>query len=59
MATVLAHDAAHDDWAAARVSSIWTRAQWLALTLLTVALLGAFLFFVVDDYPLRSLIAVQ
>jgi hypothetical protein len=59
MTTTLAHDAVHDDWAATRVPSIWTRAQWLLLTFITVALLGVFLFFVVDDYPLRRLIAVQ
>jgi hypothetical protein len=59
MTTALANDAAHEEWAAPRALSIWTRVQWLLLTLLTVALLGAFLFFVVDDYPLRSLIAAQ
>ncbi|MDQ2912504.1 MAG: hypothetical protein M3T56_04525 [Chloroflexota bacterium] len=63
MTTSLAHDARHDDWAETRAvpggDSIWTRAQPLLWTLLSLGLLGAFLLFVVDDYPLRSLIAVR
>jgi hypothetical protein len=35
-----------------------TRAQWL-WTLLGLALLGAFLALVIDDFPLRSLISSQ
>jgi MYXO-CTERM domain-containing protein len=35
-----------------------TRAQWL-WTLLGLALLGGFLAFVVDDFPLRSLITTR
>ena len=63
MATSLAHDAKHEDWADSRptsgADSLWTRAQPLLWILLSLALLGAFLMFVVDDYPLRNLIAVQ
>ena len=39
--------------------SITFRARWLLWMLLSVALLGAFLLFVVDDYPLRTVIAAQ
>jgi hypothetical protein len=63
MATSLAHDAKHDDWADARhtggADSLWTLSQPLLWTLLSLALLAAFLLFVVDDYPLGNLIAVQ
>jgi hypothetical protein len=63
MATSLVHDAQHEDWTESNTlrgtDSLWTRAQPLLWTLLSLALLGAFLLFVVDDYPLRKLIAVQ
>jgi nitrate reductase NapE component len=36
-----------------------TRTLWLLWLLLSVALFGAFLFFVVADYPFRTVIAVQ
>lgn len=63
MATSLAHDAKHDDWTEPRAlpggDPLLIRAQWLLWTLLSLALLGAFFLFVVDDYPLRNMIAVQ
>ena len=63
MATSLVLDAQNEDWADSRhtsgADSLWTRAQPLLWTLLSLALLAAFLLFVVDDYPLRNLIAVQ
>jgi hypothetical protein len=62
MATSVAHDAKHEDWAESRAmpgGDPTTRAQWLLWTLVSLALLGAFLLFVVDDYPLRNLIAVR
>jgi len=63
MTTSLAHDAEHEDWADSSLmsaaDSVWTRAQPLLWILLSVALLGAFLLFVIADYPLGNLIAVQ
>ena len=62
MATSLAHDAKHEDWDSRHspgVDSLWTRARSLLWILLSLVLFGAFLLFVVDDYPLRNLIAVQ
>jgi hypothetical protein len=62
MATSVARDAKHEDWAEPRAmpgGDPTTRARWLLWTLVSLALLGAFLLFVVDDYPLRNLIAVQ
>ena len=62
MATSLAHDAKHDDWAEPRHlpgGDPMTRAQWLLWTLFGLALLGAFLLFVIDDYALRNVIAVR
>jgi hypothetical protein len=62
MATSLAPDAYHEDWAESprrEADSLWTRAQPLLWTLLSLALLAAFLLFVIDDYPLPNLIAVQ
>jgi hypothetical protein len=61
MATSLAHDANHDDWAEPRPTPV-DQAQWLMLTLLSlasVALLGAFLLFVIDDYVIRNVIALN
>ena len=62
MATSLAHDAQHDDWAdtgATAGGDPMTRAQWLLWTLFGLALLGVFLLFVVNDYTLRNVIAVR
>ena len=60
MATSLAPDARNKDWTEPGVISAAdpkpARAEWL-WTLFGLALLGAFLSFVVDDYPLRTLIA--
>ena len=62
MAASLAPEARHEDWAEPRAmpsgDPLSTRAQWL-WTLFGLALLGAFLAFVVDDSPLRSLIAAH
>lgn len=62
MATSLAPQAKHEDWAELRnmtdADSLSARAGWL-WTLVGVALLGAFLAFVVEDFPLRGLIAGQ
>jgi len=62
MATLLAHDAEHDDQGEPRAttggSPLSTRAAWL-WTLFGIVLMGAFLSFVVDDYPLRSLMSVR
>lgn len=35
---------------------LWTRVEWF-WTLFGLALLVAFLFFVIDDYPLRGVLA--
>jgi hypothetical protein len=60
MAASPAHDAKHEDWVDARAPEAnWTRVQWFVWTLFGLALLGAFLLFVANDYPLRNLIAVQ
>ena len=60
MATSLAPDAKNKDWTEPGVISAsgpkTSRAEWL-WTLFGLALLGAFLSFVVDDNPLRTLIA--
>jgi hypothetical protein len=56
MATSLVHDAKHGDWTESPPSSE-RQMQWLMWTLLSfasIALLGAFLFFVIDDYTLRT-----
>lgn len=61
MATSLVHDVKNENWAEARPAP-GVQSQWLIWTLLTlasVALLGAFLFFVLDDYTLRNVIAVH
>jgi hypothetical protein len=62
MPTSLAHDATHDDWIESRHlpgRDPVNRAQWLLWTLFGLALLGAFLLFIIDDYALRNLISVQ
>jgi hypothetical protein len=60
MATSLAPDAKNEDWTEPGVISAAgrqpARAEWL-WPLLGLALLGVFLSFMVDDYPLRTLIA--
>ena len=62
MATSLAPGAKHEDWAGLPATTggepLSTRAQWL-WTVFGLALLGAFLAFVVDDFPLWSLIATH
>lgn len=63
MATSLAHDTKYEDWTEPRAmhgrDSAPGRAQLLLLTFFGTALLGAFLLLVAEDYPLRTLIAVQ
>jgi hypothetical protein len=62
MVTSLAPEENHQDWAERRdepvTDPLSTRAGWL-WTLFGAALLGAFLALVVEDFPLRSLIAGQ
>lgn len=62
MAASLAPKTKHEDWAELRAAPgagpLSARAQWL-WTLFGVALLGAFLAFVVEDFPLRSVFAGQ
>jgi hypothetical protein len=59
MATSLAPDVKHEDFAQPRAAEpMWSRAEWL-WTLVGLVLLGAFLAFVVNDYPLRGLISIQ
>jgi hypothetical protein len=61
MATSLAHDAKHEDWAetAPTSSDRMSRVQWLLWAALSVGLSGAFLLLLVDDYVLRSVTAVN
>ena len=60
MTTSLAPDAKNKDWTEPGVISASdpriARAEWL-WTLFGLVLFGAFLSFVVDDFPLRALIA--
>jgi hypothetical protein len=61
VATALTPEAKSEDWSTPRVITGASdpepaRAEWL-WPLLGLALLGAFLAFVVDDYPLRTLFA--
>lgn len=62
MATLLVSEVKHEDWSElqpATVDAVSTgRAGWL-WTLVGLALLGAFLAFMVDDHPLRALIAAN
>jgi hypothetical protein len=62
MATSLAPGAKREDWADLPATTggepLSTRAQWL-WTMFGLALLGMFLAFVVDDFPLRSLISAH
>jgi MYXO-CTERM domain-containing protein len=61
MATLLAPEVKNEDWSEPRSSSAdgprSGRFGWLALV--GLALLGAFLAFMVDDYPLRALISAN
>ncbi len=58
----MTRDATHEDWAETRAlpgrdrRSIRAELLW---TLFGLALLVAFLFFVIDDYPLRSVLAAH
>ena len=62
MATSVTQDATHEDWAETHAMpgsdrrSIRAELLW---TLFGLALLVAFLFFVIDDYPLRSVLAAH
>jgi len=62
MATALAPEAKNEDWAERRAMSgddpVSARALWL-WTVFGLVLLVAFLAFVIDDFPLRSLIAAR
>jgi hypothetical protein len=62
MATVLAPEVKNEDWAEPESSAVdgarSGRVGWL-WTLIGLALLGAFLAFMVDDYPLRALISAN
>jgi MYXO-CTERM domain-containing protein len=60
LATSLTPDVKIDDWTQSRDTEpepdAPARAEWL-WPLMGLVLLGAFLSFVVDDYPLRTIIA--
>jgi hypothetical protein len=62
MATSIADNTKTEEWleprATPRRDPMFTGAEVL-WTVVGVALLGAFLLFVVDDFPLRALISVQ
>jgi hypothetical protein len=62
MATTLGDSAKNEDWidpsATPALASWLTRAEWL-WTLVGIALLGAFLSLVVEDFPLRAVIPGQ
>jgi hypothetical protein len=62
VATSLAPEAINDDWVEPREMTgsdpVSARALWL-WTIFGLVLLVAFLAFVVDDFPLRSLIAAR
>ena len=61
MATSLTPEAKHEEWAEPRTiggDQPSARAEWL-WTLVGLALLGGLLAFLVDDFPLRSLIAAH
>jgi hypothetical protein len=62
MATSLAPGAKHEDLADLPATTsgepLSTRIQWV-WAVFGLALIGAFLAFVVDDFPLRSLIATH
>jgi len=62
MTTSLTENAQREDWfepgSMAGAKPMLTRAEWL-WTLFGIALLVVFLFFVIDDYPLRSILAAN
>jgi hypothetical protein len=62
MATLLAPEVTNEDWSEPPPSTADgarpARVGWM-WTLVGLALLGAFLAFVVDDYPLRALISLK
>lgn len=62
MATLIAPEAKNEDWSGSSPSvadgARSARVGWL-WTLIGLALLGAFLAFMVDDYPLRALISAN
>jgi hypothetical protein len=62
MATLLAPEVRNEDWSEPPPSTAYGapagRVGWM-WTLIGLALLGAFLAFMVDDYPLRALIAAN
>lgn len=63
MATSLADDAKQRNWdephAALGEDPLLSRRQWLLWGVVSVALLCAFLLFLVDDHVLRNVIAVN
>jgi len=61
MATLLAPEVKNEDWVEAWPSTgdgRSARVGWM-WTLVGLALVGAFLAFMVDDYPLRALISAN
>ena len=62
MATLLAPEVKNEDWSEPPLSTAHgarsARVGWM-WTLAGLALLGAFLAFMVDDYPLRALISAN
>ena len=61
MATSVTHESTNDEWSEPRdlgARMHWNRAE-LLWTVFGLVLLATFLFFVIEDYPLRSLIAVR
>lgn len=62
MAASQTSEARHEEWAQPRATTdgepLSTRAAWL-WTLVGLALLGGFLALLLEDFPLRSLIATQ
>jgi hypothetical protein len=62
MATLLAPEVRNDDWSKTPPSTahgaLSARVGWM-WTLVGLALLGAVLAFMVDDYPLRTLISAN
>jgi MYXO-CTERM domain-containing protein len=62
LATLLAPEVNNEDWVEQRSSTTdgagSSRVGWL-WTLVGLALLGAFVAFMVDDYPLRALISLN
>lgn len=61
MASSLTDDAKGEDWSGVRSAGAglrWTRAEWL-WTIFGLVLLVTFLFFVIDDYPLRGVLAIH